>query len=360
LSASRGTRGEALDSLLADFPPAGFAMVMATGIVSIASHRQGLPRLAYALFVLNVAAWAVLWVLNLLRAARHPRRFFGDMIVHARAPGYFTAVAATGVLGTHYLVVSDNLLIVGALWALSAALWCALTYTVFVGLTVRERKPTLERGLSGIWLLAIVATQAVAVLAAQLAAHVAQPWKLELNFVALSMWLWGGMLYMWIMTMIFYRYTFLPFSPGDLTPPYWINMGAMAISTLAGSLLVLNSSEAPFLLSLLPFLKGFTVFYWATATWWVPMLVLLGIWRYFWKRFPFQYDTSYWGAVFPLGMYAVSTQEMARALSLDFLDWIPRTFLIAALVAWALTFIGLLRRIAALGRHCLRRESRQV
>ena len=52
------------------------------------------------------------------------------------------------------------------------------------------------------------------------------------------MWLWGGMLYIWLMALIFYRYTFFSLSPGDLEPPYWINMGAMAISTLAGSLLI--------------------------------------------------------------------------------------------------------------------------
>ena len=53
-------------------------------------------------------------------------------------------------------------------------------------------------------------------------------------------------------------------------------MGAMAISTLAGSLLIVNAPDAPFLRSLLPFIKGFTVFYWATGTWWIPMLAVLG------------------------------------------------------------------------------------
>jgi hypothetical protein len=71
--------------------------------------------------------------------------------------------------------------------------------------------------------------------------------RLELNFLALSMWLWGGMLYIWMMSLIFYRYTFFTLEPGDLSPPYWINMGAMAISTLSGSLLILNSTDAPFL-----------------------------------------------------------------------------------------------------------------
>src|SRR3546814_8451508 len=74
-------------------------------------------------------------------------------------------------------------------------------------------------------------------------------------------------------------------------------MGAMAISTLAGSLLIMNASDAPYLVSLLPFLKGFTIFYWATGTWWIPMLLLLGLWRYGYKRFPFRYDPLYWGAV---------------------------------------------------------------
>jgi tellurite resistance protein TehA-like permease len=95
-------------------------------------------------------------------------------------------------------------------------------------------------------------------------------------------------------------------------------MGAMAISTLAGSLLMLNAPQAPFLVSLLPFLKGFTVFYWASGTWWIPMLLLLGIWRHGVRRFPLRYDPLYWGAVFPLGMYAACTWQMDRPWSLAF------------------------------------------
>ena len=157
------------------------------------------------------------------------------------------------------------------------------------------------------------------------------------------MWLWGGMLYIWMMSLIFYRYTFFRFSPADLSPPYWINMGAMAISTLAGSLLIVNTREAPFLESLVPFLKGFTVFYWATGTWWIPMLLILGVWRHIYKRFPLSYDPLYWGAVFPLGMYAACTHEMRLAMGFDFLAWLPTVFLVLALFAWLITMIGMLR-----------------
>jgi len=342
-------RADALPSApggLADMSPAYFAMVMATGIVAIAAQMQGLVLVARALFWLNVGAWCVLWVLSLWRMVRHPRRFFGDMVDHLRGPGFFTMVAGTAVLGSQFVIFEADYRIALVLWIVAMALWVALTYAIFTAFTVKEHKPPLDKGLSGAWLLAVVATQSLAVLSALLAVRAAPPWKLELNFFALSMWLWGGMLYIWMMSLIFYRYTFFRLAPGDLTPPYWINMGAMAISTLAGSLLIVNAPEAPFLLSILPFLKGFTIFYWATGTWWVPMLLLLGIWRYVYKRFPLTYSPLYWGAVFPLGMYSASTHELVTALAVDFLDVLAPVFLAAALLAWTATFIGLLRQLA--------------
>jgi tellurite resistance protein TehA-like permease len=326
---------------LADLSPAYFGMVMATGIVSIAANQLDLRTVAHALFQLNIVFYAGLWVLTVLRIARHPRRFFGDMVDHLRGPGFFTTVAATSVLGSQFVMLSADFRTGSALWGAALLLWIALTYTIFASFTIKERKPALDQGINGAWLLAVVATQSIAVLTALLAAHVGQPGKLAMNFLALSMWLWGGMLYIWMMSLIFYRYTFFPLSPGDLTPPYWINMGAMAISTLAGSLLIVNAPDAPFLSSLLPFIKGFTIFYWATGTWWIPMLVVLAVWRHVYRRFPLNYDPLYWGAVFPLGMYAASTDEMITAMGFDFLTFLPPMFLYAGLVAWALTMTGL-------------------
>ncbi len=326
---------------LAEMSPAYFGMVMATGIVSIAAHLLAMPRIAQVLFVLNIVAYGLLWLLYATRMFRHSARFFGDMVDHLRGPGFFTIVAGSCVLGSQFLILVADYRVAAALWFVGIALWIALTYTIFTAFTIKEKKPTLDQGISGGWLLAVVATQSISVLGALLAASASQPYKLELNFFALSMWLWGGMLYIWMMSLIFYRYTFFRFSPGDLAPPYWINMGAMAISTLAGSLLIINAPDAPFLLSLLPFLKGFTIFYWATGTWWIPMLLVLGVWRHIYKRYPLRYDPLYWGAVFPLGMYAASTHQMATAMGFDFLAFLPQIFVYAALAAWTAAFVGI-------------------
>ncbi|MEH8019642.1 tellurite resistance/C4-dicarboxylate transporter family protein [Rheinheimera metallidurans] len=338
-------------SQVSGLSPAYFGMVMATGIVSLAAHLLDMQGVANGLFQLNIVVYSVLWLLTLLRAFRYPQRFFSDMVDHLRGPGFFTMVAATGILGGQFVLLTANYTMATALWIVALLLWVSLTYTVFTGFTVKEHKPTLDKGISGAWLLAVVATQSIAVVSALLAAHVSQPGKLEMNFLALSMWLWGGMLYIWMMSLIFYRYTFFTLSPSDLSPPYWINMGAMAISTLAGSLLILNVSDAPYLASLLPFIKGFTIFYWATGTWWIPMLLILGFWRHVYKRFPLKYDPLYWGAVFPLGMYAVSTDRMSEAMGFSFLAFLPVSFVYIALAAWLITFLGfvldLVRRLAA-------------
>ena len=123
-------------------------------------------------------------------------------------------------------------------------------------------------------------------------------------------------------------------------------MGAAAITTLAGGRLILAYGEWAFLQEILPFLKGFTLLFWATATWWVPLLLILSAWRHLYKRFPLSYDPQYWSLVFPLGMYTASTFIFAQATGLAPLYLISGYFIYAALIVWAGTFIGMVRRIA--------------
>jgi len=328
---------------LATLHPAYFALVMATGIVSIAADLSGLATTARVMFGLNVVFYAALWLLTAARIVWHGPRVLADLSDHGRGVGFFTTVAATCVLGSQSLVIAGAWRIAATLWFAGIVLWAATTYTVFTLLTIKTEKPPIAQGLNGGWLTAVVAAQSVAVLGAQLAAGFADS-ELVL-FFALVLWLGGGMLYIWIISLIFYRYTFFTLSPSDLSPPYWINMGAVAISTLAGTFLIRSAADSALIRDLLPFIKGLTLLFWATATWWIPMLAIFGVWRHVVRRFPLRYDPLYWAAVFPLGMYTVATYRLSEAMRLPMLQAIPRLFVWIALAAWSLSFLGLLRQV---------------
>lgn len=332
-----------------ELPPSIFAIVMATGIVFLAADGAGHHLVADALFWLNVALFAALVALLVVRVFRYPARLAADLRTHAQAPGFFTLVAAPCVLGGQCVVLHGALTAGLALWLVGLMSWLALTYAMVPGLMEAAAKPKPEEGLNGAWLLTVVATQAVSVLACQLAHARAETDSATPLFAALAFWLVGSMLDVWLIALIFHRILFLPLSPKDMAQPYWINMGAMAISTLAGVRLVADAGRMPLLGELLPFLKGLTLLFWATATWWIPILLALGVWRHLYKRVPLTYEHGYWAAVFPLGMYTVCTQDLVQVFRLPFLKPIPAAFVWVASAAWVLTFAGLCRNVARAG-----------
>ena len=325
-------------STLATLSPAYFAFVMATGIVSIAAELRGLHGLAVLLLWVNVTAYVVLWALSLARLARYRDRMLADLTSHQKGAAFLTTVAGTNVLGSQLALIADRPGIAVALWWLGLALWGLLLYAFLTAVTFREPKPDLATGISGVWLLLVVSTESVAVLGSNVAPSIAPRGVL---FVSLVAHLVGAMLYLLVIGLIFYRWTFFPMGGDQATPPYWINMGALAITTLAGSNLILAAPRWDLLRELEPFLQGTTILFWAFATWWVPLLVIMGLWRHGVKRVPLRYDPQFWALVFPLGMYSVATTTMIEAIGLPFGSWIPAAFFWIGLGAWAVTAVGM-------------------
>ena len=325
---------------LANLPTAYFALIMATGIVSIASYNLNFILIAKLLFYFNIAAYLFMSFLYILRVILYPKRIWADTLDHAKSPGLLTYVAGTCVLGTQSVIIAGNFLIASILLYIGSAAWLILIYTVFTVFTVKANKPPINEAISGVWLLIIVSTQSVSILANQLTGYL--PFDNDIvSFFALAMFLCGCMFYIIIITLIVYRMSFFEMRAEEFAPAYWINMGAVAISTLAGSLLILNANNWSFINEILPFLKGFTLFFWAIGTWWIPLIVILGIWRHVFKQLPLKYHPQYWGMIFPMGMYTACTIKLSEALNLPFLMIIPSFFIYIALIAWSVAFFGM-------------------
>ena len=329
--------------------PGYFALVMATGVIAIAAKLLHFAYIPQLLLGVNWVAYPLLWLLTLTRAIAFRGDLLRDMADHQRAPGFFTIVAGSAVFGTQNLLVAGWHGVASALWWFALCLWLIIMYGFFTAVTVRERKPTLAGGINGAWLIAAVATQSLVVLRAALGVGGGEGADV-LMFLALVFFLIGAMLYLAIIPLIFYRLTFVRMSAGDFGPPYWINMGAVAIATLAGVSLIDRAGDWPLLGPCLPFIHGFTLFFWAIATWWIPFLFALMLWRYGWKRDPLRYEPAFWGMVFPLGMYTTATYRLAHSFGFDFLLLLPRTIIFVALAAWLVTMTGLIHQMVRSAR----------
>jgi tellurite resistance protein TehA-like permease len=135
-AAARGSR-------IASLHPAYFALVMATGIVSIGAKLIGMSAISSVLFGLNLLFYPVLVLLTGIRIARYRDRVLADLLDHGRSVGFFTTVAGTCVLGSQFVVVAGMWTPAAVLWGLGLLLWAVITYGVLAVLTVKEHKPPM-------------------------------------------------------------------------------------------------------------------------------------------------------------------------------------------------------------------------
>ena len=323
--------------------PGYFALVMATGIVSLGMHYHRVYALSVALLWLTCIAYGWLITLTVARIICFRREISDDLTDPRRGFGMFTFVAATDVLGAR-LAVDAHYVAALALLALGWLTWLVLGYVVpWTAVLSHAARPVLESA-NGTWFIWVVASQSVAVLAAVLQPEI-EFGRRELALLAVFSWSVGVFLYGAAGVFVAARMLLYPLQPQDLTPPYWVAMGATAITVVAGARIV-QMADAPMVAATRGLIAGTSVLFWAFGTWLIPPLVAAGVWRHVVHRIPLRYEATSWSVVFPLGMYGVGSHYLGQADHLPMLEEIGYVETWVALAAWAVTFVAMLHHLA--------------
>src|ERR1035441_3845396 len=350
-----------------DLHPGYFAFVMATGIISTGTFLLGPSWLSRALLIAASAGLVVLSAALLARLAIFRSSVAADIRAPERVFGFFTIVAGVDVLGVR-LAAAGHPLATAILASAAAVVWLVLTYGVPASLLLARERDSVLGGVNGAWLLWVVGTQSLSV-----AASVLVPvWPSQAGLLApaaIGLWSVGLVLYLLLVSLILLRWLTVAMTPATLGPPYWILMGATAITVLAGApvlelppplpatpatlgppswilmgataITVLAGARILNLPAALPvtratagFVEGFSFALWAFGTWWIPLLIVLGIWRHIRRHWPLAYEPTLWSVVFPLGMYSVATLVFGKAAHLRFMEPLSRFMLWVAVAAW--------------------------
>lgn len=285
---------------------------MGTGIVSTALNLNGARTASVALLVVALAGFAVLLPAYGWRLLRRRQRFIADF-VGPRAFAFLTVAIASNVLAAR-LVADGQTAAAWPFLALGTLGWLLLGYGIPLGLIANaKREPSIDQA-NGTWFLWAVGSESVAVAAGALSR---QTTGHLLPVLAWGCWGIGLMQYLLTAGIVLARLLARPVAPEKLMTSVWIFMGAAAITVLAGArLLELPPDKLALSRSVV---AGWSVVLWSFASWLIPLLLALGVWRHVLRRIPLRYDFSWWNLVFPVGMYGVATHELGRTTAASWL-----------------------------------------
>jgi tellurite resistance protein TehA-like permease len=114
---------------------------------------------------------------------------------------------------------------------------------------------------------------------------------------------------------------------------------------LVGARVIAVPADVPVVRATSSFVEGFSFALWAFGTWWIPLLLILGLWRHVRRNWPLTYEPRLWSVVFPLGMYSVATLTFGKAAHLTFMEPLARFVIWVAFAAWVLVAAAFLARL---------------
>jgi len=327
---------------LKDLYPGYFAMTMATGILSVALFLHNNIFLSNSFMIITIMTWFVMIYLYSWRLIKHPKTVFENLINPKTTFIFFTFVAATNICGVLFHQHGYSTLAI-ICWFIAFIYWSILMYLSFTALCFAHKDREVNI-MHGGWLILIVGTQSLVLLGSKIAADFG-PYSAYMMVEIHMLWALGIIFYAILVTLFCYRIFFKTMAINDYSPFMWVIMGAAAISANAGSTLLLTDPVIPMLAQLHAVIQLMSIMLWTWATWWIPLLVIMGIWIHGYKKIPLKYNPMQWSIVFPLGMYTVATNNLALSSEFTPLLYLAHGMLWIACCAWLILVLSFFKAL---------------
>ncbi len=322
--------------------PGYFSLTMATGILSVGLSMWAMQSWAEMFYFITLFSWVVLVVLYTWRLLLFPKQVLENLLNPKTTFIFFTFVAATNICGLLLFQHGLSLLAISC-WVLAFLVWSLLMYFSFSALSFANPNRNVNV-VHGGWLILIVGTQSLVLLGSKIASELgdfAGYMMVEIHML----WALGLMFYAIFVTLFCYRIFFKEMQLDDYSPLMWVIMGAAAISANAGTHLLLTDPIFPTLIDLHAVIKMMSIMLWTWATWWIPLLVVFGIWKHGYKKVKLSYDPMQWSIVFPLGMFTVATHNLALSAEFTPLSYFSLGMLWVSVLAWIWVMSGLVKQL---------------
>lgn len=307
--------------------PLNFSYVLGSAGISIVFYLTGWNLLSIIFLYLTVISYVGLVGMFLIRLALFGRRFLKEIFNVHDFFDYLIFSSATSALSIRFCLSEYNSLSLGLAWA--GAIFSVLIIYTLIGQLLFQEKSSVE-SISPFWLLISVALHSIGLTITTLWDHglLMDPIFLV---AAVCFWSCAVLFYIMLMALSLYRFFLVSFDVKNISPAYWTCVGAAAIAALDGGRLTLIQNGPSFLEAARPFIEGCVILFWAWAIAWIPLLILMEIFKYGYFKSEFRYHPVLWTMIYPLAMYTLATDHMAMKYQFSFIGstvpfWIWTTF----------------------------------
>ncbi|KHE94032.1 MAG: hypothetical protein K8F52_17875 [Candidatus Scalindua rubra] len=313
-----------------------FIVAIAAAMMSLSSSSYGYNTASPYLLITGLGVFFTVAVFMSIKAVIYYEDLLIELLDPAKMLYSHSLVGLVSLMGICVSRLFGWYTVANIFWFAAIVLWIGITLSSFTILFLYHKSESrkIEDILNGSWFFVTIGTQFTALLSIDVAGQVTGH-ALLIQFFSFALWSIGTFLYLIFITFMIWRLLFYQVTRDTELSSYWMNIGAAAVTTIVSAALYqqIQMTGGP-LVELLPFLKGFSLFFWSVGLWWLPLLIILAIRKQISSSWLIPFTVGYWEIVLAICLFAAGTKQLTGLFDEHFIA----TFALYVSIAGAVVY----------------------